>query len=142
MLAKTKVLVVDDEELDRAQISQLLKARGWTVLGADSYSQAMAVFDLNRSTIQLLVADISLPDGNGCALAIEVQKQRPDIRVLFVSGHVGAEVCKYYGLEVTGLHFLKKPFTGKELWTRVQEVLRADISATLTVAKPAPTMTN
>ena len=84
------VLVVDDEEVDRTKASNALSAEGHRVLDADSYSDAIAVFDMNRDAITFLVADVSLPDGNGCALAIAMRKQKKDLRVLFVSGHVGA----------------------------------------------------
>jgi len=120
------VLVVDDEEVDRIDTKDALRSRGYTVLEADSYGDAMAVFDLNRGAVQLLVADVSLPDGDGCALAIALRKQKPDLRVLFVSFHVGAEVCKGYGLDVDSLHFLGKPFAENELATRVNTVLASD----------------
>jgi len=119
----TTVLLVDDEEFDRTSASVVLRAEGYTVLEGESYSDAMAVFDLNRKHITLLVADISLPDGNGCALAIAMRNQKPDLRVLFVSGHVGAEVCKYYGLDVAAVHFLRKPFTGPDLANRARTIL-------------------
>jgi two-component system, cell cycle sensor histidine kinase and response regulator CckA len=120
--ASMTILVVDDEEVDRTTVSSVLRAEGYTVVEADSYSGAMATCDLNRNRITFLVADVSLPDGNGCALAISMQKEIPDLRVLFISGHVGAEVCKYYGLEVPALHFLKKPFEGVELAKRVRTI--------------------
>src|SRR5438067_10288617 len=117
------VLVVDDEEVDRTKASNALSAEGHRVLGAESYSDAMAVFDLNCETISFVVADVSLPDGTGFGLAIAMRKQKKDLRVLFVSGHVGAEVCKYYGLEAGALHFLSKPFEAKELVDRVRGIL-------------------
>ena len=123
---RATVLVVDDEEVDRTEIRDILRRHGYTVLEADSYGDAMAVFDLNRDTVELLVADVSLPDGDGCALAITLKKQKPDLRVLFVSFHVGAEVCKAYGLDVDSLHFLGKPFAENELATRVGKVLASD----------------
>jgi two-component system cell cycle sensor histidine kinase/response regulator CckA len=95
-------------------------------LEADSYSDAMAVFDLNRDAVKLLVADVSLPDGDGVALAIALRKQKPDLRVLFVSFHVGAEVCKTYGLDVDSVHFLGKPFAENELVARIGKVLAAN----------------
>jgi DNA-binding response OmpR family regulator len=122
------VMVVDDEEVDRTGTSDTLRSHGYAVLEADSYGAAMAVFDLNRDAVELLVADVSLPDGDGCALAITLRKQKPDLRVLFVSFHVGAEVCKAYGLDVDSLHFLGKPFSEKELATRVGNLLASDIS--------------
>jgi len=122
----TTVLVVDDEEVDRIDTRDALRSHGYTVMDADSYRDAMAVFDLNRDAVELLVADVSLPDGDGCALAIAMKKQQPDLRVLFVSFHVGAEVCKAYGLDVDSLHFLGKPFAEKELAARVGKVLASD----------------
>src|SRR3954447_10980698 len=123
MPRKRTALVVDDEEWDRTRTSNALSAEGYRVLEAESYSDAMAVFEMNRQAITFLVADLSLPDGNGCALAIAMQKQKRGLRVLFVSGHVGAEVCKYYGLEVGALHFLRKPFEATELVDRVRGLL-------------------
>lgn len=119
------ILVVDDEEMDRDMASNALRQEGFTVFEADSYGDAMAVLDQHRDSIQLLVADVSLPDGNGCALAIAIQKQRPDIRVLFISFHVGGEICKQYGLDVGDLHFLKKPLIPSELGDRVRAVLNS-----------------
>src|SRR3954453_2569870 len=123
MPRKRTALVVDDEEVDRTRISNALSAEGYRVLEAEGYSDAMAVFEMKRHDVTLLVADVSLPDGNGCALAIGMRKQKRDLRVLFVSGHVGAEVCKYYGLEVGALHFLRKPFEATELVDRVRGIL-------------------
>ena len=41
--------------------------------------------------------------------------------------HIGAEVCKYYGLQVTDLHFLRKPFNEAKFLAAVKKVLQADI---------------
>jgi DNA-binding response OmpR family regulator len=123
---RATVLVVDDEDVDRADIKHALLSHGYTVLEANSYGDALAVFDLNRESVELLVADVSLPDGDGCALAITLRKQKPDLRVLFVSFHVGAEVCKAYGLDVDSLHFLGKPFAENELALRVKKMLASD----------------
>jgi DNA-binding response OmpR family regulator len=134
MLIAITVLVVDDEELDRTLIAQLLTTIGCAVFEVEDYDKAIASFSRNKDLIQLLVTDISLPDGNGCDLAVKLMKQRPDLRVLFVSGHVGAEVCKYYGLDVSDRHFLRKPFSAAQLRTRVEEVLNADAGCSI---KPA-----
>jgi len=120
-----RVLVVDDEEVDRNTISRILRKHGYDVLEAEGCRDAMAALELNRNAIDLLVTDISLPDGNGCALAIAVQERKLELRLLLVSGHVGAEVCKFYGLDVTDLHFLRKPFDEVQLLTSVQNVLSA-----------------
>jgi DNA-binding response OmpR family regulator len=119
------ILLLDDEEIERSTARQILQGEGYTVLEADSYNSAINVFESNRAAIDLLLADISLPDGNGCELAIAARNQKEDLRVLFVSGHVGAEVCRFYGLDVTDLHFLRKPFEAQQLLQCVRRVLQA-----------------
>ena len=119
------ILFVDDEESDRELVSTFLRQEGYTVLEADSYQRADAVFESNSGLVAMLIADISLPDGNGCELALTIRERKPNIRVLFVSGHVGAEVCKYYGLDVGDLYFLRKPFSRADLINRVREMFAA-----------------
>src|SRR5438552_19046110 len=122
---KKTILLLDDEETERTNASQILHGENCTVLEADCCKSAMTLFEANRERIDLLIADIALPDGNGCELAVALRKQKPELRVLFVSGHVGAEVCRFYGLEVTDDHFLKKPFRPAELVKSVERVLNA-----------------
>jgi DNA-binding NtrC family response regulator len=119
------ILIVDDEEKDRSTAWQILLGAGCTILQADCYRLAVTMFEANREHVDLLVADISLPDGDACDLAIRLRDRQPDLRVLFVSGHVGAEVCRFYGLDQTDIHFLKKPFTAEQLTDGVQRVLNA-----------------
>ena|ERR1051326_5530263 len=123
---ETTVLVVDDEDDDRSNIARILAAKGYAVLEANCYSDAMAVFDLNGKAVTLLITDLALPDGNGFSLALAIKKQKPDLRALFVSFQVGMEYCKYYGLTVPNLHLLRKPFTESKLVKRIRRVFRAD----------------
>ena len=120
------ILVVDDEANDREEMRRLLQGEGYTVVEADTYQAAMTAFEANRYAIGLLVSDVSIPGGNGCEIAIALRQQNPDLRVLFVSGHVGAEICKYYGFEVSDEHFLRKPFAPTELLARVTQVLNSE----------------
>jgi DNA-binding response OmpR family regulator len=121
---KKTILVVDDEDIDLNKACQILLREGYTVLEADCHRRAIGVIEDNLD-VDLLVADISLPDGDACDLALRMRVFRPNLRVLFVSGLVGAEVCRYYGLDQTDIHFLKKPFTTEQLTNRVQRVFRA-----------------
>ena len=120
------ILAVDDEEDDRRLIREALEQSGFRVIQANSYQEGYSVFSENREQIDLLIADLALPDGNGCELALAVRSERPTLAVLFVSGHVGAEVCRFYGLDVTDEHYLRKPFTAQELVRRVQRVLSSE----------------
>jgi len=89
------ILIVDDEDSDRNRFCQILLRQGYTVLEADCCSRAIRVVDDNLDSVDLLVADVSLPDGDACDLALQLRDCQPDLRVLFVSGHVGAELCRF-----------------------------------------------
>jgi len=52
-----------------------------------------------------------------------MRKRKADLKVLFLSGHVGSEVLKFYGLKPSTLHFFGKPFKSADLLERVTEVL-------------------
>ncbi len=122
-MATISILLVDDEETDREQMRRTLRDQDCTILEAGTYHEALSIFELNPGSFELLISDISLPGGNGCELAIALRKQKPDLRVLFVSGYVGAEICRYYSLEVSDEHFLRKPFDSADLKSRVKQVL-------------------
>jgi DNA-binding response OmpR family regulator len=117
------LLLVDDEEIDREEVRRTLADEDFRIIEADTYQKALAVFELHRDAIVLLITDISLPGGNGCELAIALRKQKSDLRVLFISGYVGAEIGLYYSLDISDEHFLRKPFTAADLISRVRQIL-------------------
>ncbi len=119
------LLVVDDEASDIEAMRRTLEGAGFQVLAADSYDTALQVFDERQLEISAALIDISLPGKNGVELAQELLKRNPNVKILFISGHVGAEVIRFYGLRVTDRHFLKKPFSPDVLLSRVQEVLNS-----------------
>src|SRR3954454_21676220 len=93
------ILIVDDEDNDLRRSCDIVEVEGYTVFEADCYSGAITVVEENPGTLDLLVADLSLPDGDSCDLAIRLRERLPNLRVLFVSGKAGAEVCRFYGLD-------------------------------------------
>ena len=118
-------LVVDDEYLDVEFLKRVLIVAGFEVYSAGSYDEAMRVFDERHEEIDLLLIDVSLPGRNGVELAKDLLKRKSDLRLLFVSGHVGAEVIRFYGMQTTDRHFLQKPFTSVALLARVREIMRS-----------------
>ena len=121
------ILIVDDEAEDRQSIRTTLEGRGDTVLEASNYCSAVKTFEQHRDDINLLITDLSLPDRNGCELAQDIMQSRPDMKVLFISGHAGAELCRFYGLVNPDLHFLEKPFKPIDLLVRVWRVLFSSV---------------
>ncbi len=93
------------------------------MLEAGDFREGMAVFTRQRDEIDLLLIDVSLPGRNGCELARAALASRPSVHVLLMSGLTGAEVCKFYGIPATDVHFLEKPFRDSALLARVKYVL-------------------
>src|SRR5436309_8675917 len=113
------ILVVDDEQSDRELIRHILQLELYALLEASNYFQATAIFEQQAGQIDLLVTDVALPEQNGCELAKRLLTLYTDLKILFISGSTGAEICKQYGVPITATHFLSKPLLSDELANRV-----------------------
>jgi DNA-binding response OmpR family regulator len=110
-------------------LKRVLIGAGFIVHDASSYDEAIRAFDYHNEEIDLLLVDVSLPGRNGVELARELLRRKSDLRLLFVSGHVGAEVIRFYGMQTTDRHFLQKPFTSTALIARIQEIMQSPTDA-------------
>jgi DNA-binding response OmpR family regulator len=119
------ILIVDDERTTRKRIRIVLRQAGYTVLEAGDFREGMAAFTRQRDEIDLMLIDVSLPGRNGCELARAALASQPSVHVLLMSGLTGAEVCKFYGIPATDVHFLEKPFRDSALLARVKYVLES-----------------
>src|SRR5262249_10517392 len=104
------VLVIDDERIDLDAMRRILESQGFRVWTGGNYDDARQVFNEHAEEIDLLIVDVSLPGRSGVEVALDLLKSKPDLKILFVSGYVGAEVIRFYGVPATDPHFLRKPF--------------------------------
>jgi PAS domain S-box-containing protein len=118
------VLLVEDEPVVRDLAGRLLARAGYEVLSADGPERALKLFAENHERIQLVLTDVVMPGMSGRQLADRLQAQRPDLKVLFMSGYSGDAVAQHGVLEA-GTHFIGKPFTAAELARKVRGVLDA-----------------
>jgi two-component system, cell cycle sensor histidine kinase and response regulator CckA len=130
---ETVLLVEDEEPLRRATV-EFLRLRGYTVLEARDGIDALSISKNHGSTIHLAVTDVVMPHMSGGELARELETLRPQTRVLFVSGYAGQTVLDHKVIDVEN-NFLQKPFTLKQLASKVRTVL--DYSNTVPVATEA-----
>jgi CheY-like chemotaxis protein len=120
-------LVVDDEAADLTVITRILEvACGFSVVGARKYADAVAVFEAHADDISFLVADVSLPGRTGIELARTLLKKKPGLKVLLISGYVGAAALRLRGIQPGDPHFLSKPFKSSELVNRVRDLQLSD----------------
>lgn len=118
------ILVVDDDPDIRSLVVDSLTERGYAVWGASDGPAAMRLLQ-SLPPIDLLVTDVGLPGGmNGRQLGDAARMQRPDLRVLFITGYAEGAVLSHGHLgEYMGL--LTKPFSLAELARRVDQMLPA-----------------
>jgi len=122
---KTGILLVDDEVSEIEAVTRALQAsKQFKVFSALSYTEALDVYERNKKRIQLAVLDVSLPEKNGVELAKQLLLENEDLRILFISGHVGASVIRFYGMNASDEHFLQKPYSDEIILSRVQQALR------------------
>jgi len=118
---ETVLLVEDEEPLRRATV-EFLRLRGYTVLEARDGVDALSISKNHGSTIHLAVTDVVMPHMSGGELAKALETLRPQTRVLFVSGYAGQTVLDHNVIDVEN-NFLQKPFTLKQLASKVRTVL-------------------
>jgi DNA-binding response OmpR family regulator len=121
---KKTILLVDDEEATRNHIRLALEQGGYTVLTAKDFDDAVETYHRGCEGIDLLLTDVALPGLSGCDLAIALREENPALRVLLISGYTGAELLQYYGVHLTDVHFVQKPFRPADLLQRVLYVLQ------------------
>ena len=117
------ILVVEDEPTLRELISALLRKQGYRVEEACSGPDALRLWGLHRGNFALLLTDMVMPEGmTGRELAEKVKREKPDLKVLYISGYspdiLGREVAL-----VHGLNFLQKPFAPAMLTAAVRRCL-------------------
>ncbi len=117
--AAETILIVEDERPVRIAMSRVLESLGYQVLEARRTADAKT-FALGRS-IDLIVSDVVLPDGDGIALLEELRISAPATRGMLVTGYDSSEL----GARGRNLPILMKPFTTLELARKVRQALDA-----------------
>ena len=118
-----KILIVDDEIATLNVMGHALLCHGYEVLFASCYGAAINMYGTHRGQIDLLIADVTLPDKSGYELACDLAALDDGLKVLFVSGPTGAEVLKFHPVRVPQHHFLQKPFEKEDLVGCVKIIL-------------------
>jgi CheY-like chemotaxis protein len=115
------VLLVEDEDQVRKLASKILQGRGYVVLEARDGREGISVSEAHQGKIDLLVSDVVMPELGGREMAERILRTRPDIKLLFMSGHTQDVILKE-GIKA-GAAFLQKPFAPSELAHKVREIL-------------------
>jgi two-component system, cell cycle sensor histidine kinase and response regulator CckA len=115
------LLIAEDDTVLRALTVRTLARLGYRCLAAESAEAALVVLRSGES-VDLLVTDVVMPGMSGGSLGEHLERERPGLPILYISGFAGEDVIRR-GLLAAGRPFLQKPFAPDELALKVREVL-------------------
>jgi PAS domain S-box-containing protein len=121
-VAGEQILVVEDEASLRTWIARVLSARGYRTSVAADGPDALRLIQQQGLRPDLLLTDVIMPEMSGTDLATRLRSMQPNLKVLYMSGY-SDDLIEHHGALEPGVHFLAKPFHGRDLTIKVREVL-------------------
>ncbi|MBG89645.1 MAG: hypothetical protein CMO80_22480 [Verrucomicrobiales bacterium] len=125
------ILVVDDESSLRKLVARKLKRFGYNVIEAEDAPDAESTWAGCSSNVELLLTDLRMPNGkNGFELARELQKKRPNLKVVFMTGYSDDLLAKAHDF-VEDVDYVCKPFGMDGLVDVIRQRLDSDGNRTV-----------
>lgn len=113
------ILVAEDEVMIRNIVRHVLEAEGHEVMAAADGQEALELSRRYTGSIDLLITDVAMPRMDGLALIRQILEERPNLRILIMSGRPSPELGAF-AMEVP---LLRKPFLAAAFRQKVREVL-------------------
>lgn len=115
------ILIVDDEELILELYSDFFEQKGFSTLTAMNLREALDIIDKQHQDIDLILADIMLPDGKGFAIHDEIKNSKIDIPIIFMTGfRYKPEIDKK--LKEIKAKWLAKPIKMEQLFEMINDI--------------------
>ncbi len=123
LTGKSTILLVEDETPVRIFAARALRNKGYTVLEADCGETALEVFEREGQQVEIIVTDVIMPGINGPTMIEQIRERFPQraFKVVFMSGYAEDAFEDSFGPDEK-FNFLPKPFTLKQLASKVKEV--------------------
>ena len=125
LTGKGTILLVEDEEAVRMFAARALQNKGYTVLQAESGETALEVMRGHDDAIELMISDVVMPNMDGPTLVQHARVERPDMKIIFISGYAEDAFRRNMDRAAQEIDFLPKPFSLKQLAGKVKDVLSA-----------------
>ena len=109
------ILVVDDEEVVRSVVRDMLEPEGYTILDTGDPQQALRI--AREQPVHLLLTDVVMPLMKGPELATKLLAVSPSTKVILMSAYPMSEVA------ASGRAFINKPFSVQGLIARIRQLL-------------------
>lgn len=121
------ILLVDDEAEVLALAREMLEGKGYRILEAPNGREALRIAAAHAEPIHLLLTDVVMPEMGGHDLAQQLGRQRPEMKVLYMSAFALVTGQQEFSSAVSGVDLeapiILKPFTVDRLTEKVREVL-------------------
>lgn len=122
LTGKGTILLVEDETPVRIFAARALKNKGYTILEADCGETGIELMQQHGKEVEVIVTDVIMPGMNGPTMIEKITAEYPNVKVIFISGYAEDIFVNNYGTE-RSFNFLAKPFTLKQLASKIKEVL-------------------
>lgn len=113
------ILLVEDDQVVRELVQEVLQSHGYTVLTAADGREALTISEARSDRIDLVLTDVMMPHMTGPELAKRLQPKRPDMRVVFMSGYTD----QLRVLFDSNAAFIQKPFRTVDLIDKIRKTL-------------------
>ncbi len=121
------VMLVEDEDPVRIFGARALRNKGYKVIEARSGEGALEMIHSAAEKIDLMITDVVMPRMDGPALIRKVREIHPDMKVIFISGYTEDAFRQRLDSD-SEIHFLPKPFSLKQLASKVKEVISGEVA--------------
>lgn len=119
---KTKILVIDDDEIVRQVLEMLLKDLGYEVISSSDPYEEISIFDLNKDSIDLVISDMIMPKLNGKELFYRIKEIKKNLRFILLSGYTKNNVDEKFLNDID--LFLEKPIRKDVLEKEIKKCLK------------------
>lgn len=119
-MLKPRILVVDDEEIARDNLTHVLQRDGFDVASAASGAEALEI--LSRSRIKLLLTDLRMGGMDGLALMKQAREKQPNLEVVVITAHASTESA-VDAMRAGAFYYIEKPFRLPDVRKIVREAL-------------------
>ena len=111
------ILLVDDEERFRTNLSKMLTAQGFEVTAVDSGLKALD--ELAQQSYDVILLDMRMPAMNGLETLAAIKQSHPEAEVIFLTGHASVDAAAEI-IRLGGSEYLLKPCPLEEVIAKIE----------------------
>jgi len=119
------VLLVEDDDMLRGLLHQVLESQDYRVLVAENPARALELAEAPDAEVWLLLSDMVMPGGTGADLAFKLAGRNPALRIILMSGYTDDALAHREADRSIADAFLEKPFATQELLRLLRELQSA-----------------